>query len=56
MKKLFLIRHAKSSWEDLRLDVFDRPLNKRGEKDAPFMAELLKEKSINSYLYFLGYS
>ena len=46
MKKLFLIRHAKSSWEDLRLDDFDRPLNKRGEKDAPFMAELLKEKNI----------
>ena len=46
MKKLFLIRLAKSSWEDLRLDDFDRPLNKRGEKDAPFMAELLKEKNI----------
>jgi phosphohistidine phosphatase len=46
MKKLFLIRHAKSSWENLNLDDFDRPLNKRGEKDAPFMAEILKEKNI----------
>lgn len=46
MKKLFLIRHAKSSWDDLTLDDFDRPLNKRGEKDAPFMAEILKEKNV----------
>ena len=44
MKKLFLIRHAKSSWEDFNLDDFDRPLNKRGEKDAPFMGKLLKKK------------
>ena len=44
MKKLFLIRHAKSSWEDFNLDDFDRPLNNRGEKDAPFMGKLLKKK------------
>ena len=44
MKKLFLIRHAKSSWEDFGLDDFDRPLNNRGEKDAPFMGKLLKKK------------
>lgn len=47
MKKLYLIRHAKSSWKDMTLDDFDRPLNKRGKKDAPFMAKTLKQKNIN---------
>ncbi len=47
MKRLFIIRHAKSSWKDVTLDDFDRPLNKRGKKDAPFMAKLLKDKKIN---------
>ncbi|MEA3288543.1 MAG: histidine phosphatase family protein [Campylobacterota bacterium] len=46
MKKLYLIRHGKSSWKDITLDDFDRPLNKRGRKDAPFMAQLLKQKNI----------
>ena len=42
MKSLFLIRHAKSSWENPNLRDFDRPLNPRGLRDAPFMAKLLK--------------
>ncbi|RXJ94893.1 phosphohistidine phosphatase [Malaciobacter molluscorum] len=46
MKKLYLIRHAKSSWKNLTLSDFDRPLDKRGKVDAPLMAELLKEKEI----------
>lgn len=46
MKKLYLIRHAKSSWDDPDLPDFDRPLNKRGKKDAPNMARRLKEKRI----------
>jgi len=46
MKKLIIIRHAKSSWDDLTLDDFDRPLNKRGEKDAPQMGKLLREMKI----------
>lgn len=46
MKKLFIIRHAKSDWSDESLDDFDRPLNKRGLKNAPFMAKLLKKKDI----------
>ena len=41
MKILYLIRHAKSSWADFNLDDIDRPLNKRGLRDAPFMAQLL---------------
>lgn len=46
MKTLFLIRHAKSDWSDQSLADFDRPLNKRGKKDAPFMGEVLNEKGI----------
>ncbi|HJE03192.1 SixA phosphatase family protein [Aliarcobacter thereius] len=42
MREIILIRHAKSSWKDISLDDFSRPLNKRGEKDAPFMAKKLK--------------
>lgn len=46
MKKLYLIRHSKSSWDDLSLKDFDRPLNKRGKRDAPLMAKRIKEKEI----------
>ena len=45
-KTLYLLRHAKSSWKDFSLSDFDRPLNKRGKHDAPFMAEKMKEKGI----------
>ena len=45
-KTLYIARHAKSSWDDASLSDFERPLNKRGKRDAPFMAELLKEKGI----------
>ncbi len=46
MKTLLLIRHAKSSWDSPGLSDFDRPLNERGKKDAPEMAERLKDKKI----------
>ncbi len=46
MKILYLLRHAKSSWENLELDDFDRPLNWRGKQDAPLMGKLLARKSI----------
>ena len=46
MKTLFLVRHAKSSWGDKNITDFERGLNDRGKKDAPFMAEILKEKKI----------
>ncbi|GGK78590.1 SixA phosphatase family protein [Amphritea balenae] len=39
MKKLTLVRHAKSSWKNPELSDFDRPLNKRGLRDLPLMAE-----------------
>lgn len=46
MRHLALIRHAKSSWDNLDLDDFDRPLNKRGYRDAPFMGKKLGERGI----------
>lgn len=42
MKELILIRHAKSDWSNPNLTDFDRPLNKRGIKNAPLMAKKLK--------------
>jgi phosphohistidine phosphatase len=41
MKQLTLLRHAKSCWEN-DLPDFERPLNKRGLRNAPVMAERLK--------------
>jgi phosphohistidine phosphatase len=46
MKTLLLMRHAKSSWKHPDLPDQDRPLNKRGEKDAPRMGKYLKEKEL----------
>ena len=44
MKRLILIRHSKSSWKDLSLTDFKRPLNGRGKFDGPLMADYLKSK------------
>ncbi|HCW07601.1 MAG TPA: phosphohistidine phosphatase [Cytophagales bacterium] len=46
MKKLYLVRHAKSSWDSPDMDDFNRPLNNRGEKDAPHMAKILKRRGV----------
>jgi phosphohistidine phosphatase len=46
MKSLLLIRHAKSSWTSDVLNDFDRPLNERGKKEAPEMANRLIKKEI----------
>ncbi len=46
MKKLYLIRHAKSSWKEVGVPDFKRKLNKRGKKDASIMGEVLKKKGI----------
>ncbi len=43
MRSLLIFRHAKSSWDYPNLDDFDRPLNKRGEKDAPDMGRRLDD-------------
>ena len=41
MKRLLICRHAKSSWRDQSLSDFERPLNKRGKRDAPIMGQRL---------------
>ena len=46
MKKLLLLRHAKSSWDDARLADFDRPLNGRGRKAAPLVGDLMRERRL----------
>lgn len=46
MKKLYVIRHAKSSWDDPDLADIERPLNPRGQKDAPRMGKRLKERGV----------
>ena len=46
MKTLLILRHAKSSWKDSRLADFDRPLKKRGKRDAPRMGALLKQEDL----------
>ncbi len=42
MKTLLILRHAKSSWKDLTVTDHDRPLNKRGKRDAPRMGRWLR--------------
>jgi phosphohistidine phosphatase len=43
MKTLFLMRHAKSSWDDPGLSDEERPLNSRGQQDAPRMGRFLRQ-------------
>ena len=46
MKSLLVMRHAKSSWKEVDLVDHDRPLNKRGMKDAPRMGKLLRKERL----------
>jgi phosphohistidine phosphatase len=46
IKTLLILRHAKSSWKFPDLADHDRPLNKRGKRDAPKIGNLLKEKDL----------
>lgn len=47
MKHIYLIRHAKSDWNNPKLSDFNRPLNKRGKRNAPFMGQKLNELTPN---------
>ena len=42
--RLIVMRHAKSSWSDAGLDDHERPLNKRGRRDAPRIAQELHDR------------
>lgn len=46
MRTLYLIRHAKSSWDNPGLRDFNRPLNERGLRDAPMMAQFFVKKGV----------
>jgi len=50
VKDLILVRHAKSSWRDPSLDDHNRPLNKRGKRDAPEMGDRLARRGYDSDL------
>lgn len=46
LKRLVLLRHAKSSWDDPQLDDHDRPLNPRGERAAARVGRCLRDQGI----------
>jgi phosphohistidine phosphatase len=46
MRRLTLVRHAKSDWSLPGQADWDRPLNRRGQKDAPEMARRLRERRL----------
>ena len=46
MKRLLIVRHAKSSWDFPHLSDFERPLNNRGKRDVPDMARRFWETAI----------
>lgn len=46
MKRLILMRHAKSSWDDARVPDHDRPLNERGRRDAPRIGAWLAARGL----------
>jgi len=52
IKQLYLIRHAKSDWSVPGLRDLERPLNKRGQRDAPMMARWLKEQGIRPEIIY----
>jgi len=47
VKTLFLVRHAKSSWDDTALSDRARPLNDRGKRDAPKIGERLAQRAVS---------
>jgi len=50
MKTITILRHAKSSWDNPGIVDFDRPLNQRGERDAPEMGRRMKTADIRPSL------
>ena len=47
MRTLLVLRHAKSSWKHPKLSDHDRPLNKRGQDDAPRIGRLLRLRRLS---------
>ena len=46
MKTLLILRHAKSSWQNNDLSDHDRPLNPRGQRDAPDVGKRLRNEGL----------
>jgi len=46
-KELFLVRHAKSSWDDSTISDHDRPLNERGYRNTPEMGRRLSDRGVS---------
>ena len=46
-KELFVVRHAKSSWDDPTISDHDRPLNERGLRNAPDMGSRLSDRKFS---------
>jgi phosphohistidine phosphatase len=46
VKRLLILRHAKSSWADSSQDDWERPLNDRGQRDAPRVGEWLRDQKL----------
>jgi phosphohistidine phosphatase len=53
-KQIFLLRHAKSSWDDLSIPDHDRPLSKRGRKAAATMRQLFKSEKLSPDLIYVS--
>lgn len=54
MKRIIVVRHAKSSWKDHSLQDIERPLNGRGKRDAPKMAKLLFDLGIEPQAFLIS--
>ncbi len=51
MKTLYIVRHAKSSWNDISLSDMDRPLKKRGKSDAKTIADILRKEGVKPDMF-----
>lgn len=50
MRRLFLLRHAKSSWQVEGQDDFDRPINARGQKASLLIGEYIADNDCSADL------
>ena len=55
-RKLIVMRHAKSSWNNPELADHDRPLNERGKRDSPKIAEEISRRNWTPDLILLSSS
>jgi len=54
MKEILIMRHGKSDWSDETKSDFNRPLNKRGQHDAPLIGKHLKENNLVPEVIFVS--